>query len=116
METWLRIEAGQLDRAAVVAAELMTEAERHGFDMWRLMGLTWCSAVSALAAHGTADADPTVLAAHIATFTTSLEALRAMEVNIYTTILDAILGRLLIAVGQPDSARATARHWAGAGS
>jgi class 3 adenylate cyclase/tetratricopeptide (TPR) repeat protein len=105
METWLRIEAGQLDRAAVVAAELMTEAERHGFDMWRLMGLTWRSAISALTAHGTADADPTVLAARIAIFTTSLDALRAMEVNIYTTILDAMLGRLLIAVGQPETAR-----------
>jgi len=105
MEAWLRIEAGQLDRAAVAAAELMTEAERHGFDMWRLMGLTWRSAVSALAAHGAADADPTAVAGHIATFTTSLDALRAMEVNIYTTILDGILGRLLIAVGHPQAAR-----------
>jgi class 3 adenylate cyclase len=105
MDTWLRIEAGQLDRAAVVAADLINEAERHGFDMWRLVGVTWRAAVSALAAHGTGDVDPSALAAHIATFTTSLDALRAMEVNIYTTIYDGVLGRLLIAAGQLEAAR-----------
>ena len=104
MDTWLRIEAGQLDRAAVLAADLIDEAERHGFDMWRLVGVTWRAAVSALAAHGAGDVDPSALA-HIATFTTSLDALRAMEVNIYTTIYDAMLGRLLIATGQPETAR-----------
>ena len=38
METWLRVEAGQLDRAALVAADMINEGERHGFDMWRLVG------------------------------------------------------------------------------
>ncbi|MDT5105244.1 MAG: hypothetical protein QOI25_2757, partial [Mycobacterium sp.] len=38
MDTWLRIEAGQLDRAAVLAAELIEQAERHGLDQWRLVG------------------------------------------------------------------------------
>ena len=38
METWLRIEAGQLDRAALVAADMINAAERHGFDIWRLVG------------------------------------------------------------------------------
>jgi hypothetical protein len=105
METWLRIEAGQLDRAAVAAAELINEAERHGFDMWRPVGVAWQTAISALAAYGTGDVDPTALAAHIATFTTSLDALRVMEVNIFTTIYDGLLGRLLIAAGQLEAAR-----------
>ena len=40
VEIWVRIEAGQLDRAAVLAADLSERAERHGFDMWRLSGAT----------------------------------------------------------------------------
>jgi tetratricopeptide (TPR) repeat protein len=105
METWLRIEAGQLDCATAVAADMIVEAERHGFDMWRLVGVTWQAAVSGLAAHGTGDVNPTGLATDIATVTRCLDALRAMEVNIYTTMFDAVLGRLLIAAGQPEAAR-----------
>lgn len=70
METWLRIEAGQLDHAAVLAAEMINDAERYGFDMWRLVGATWQSAVGELAA---LDADPAAVGAHVATFATLLE-------------------------------------------
>jgi hypothetical protein len=105
MDTWLRVEAGQLDRAAVVAADMIDEAERHGFDMWRLVGATWQAAAGALAALDADDLDPTALAAHIATITTFLDTLRTIEVNIYTTIFDGVLGRLLIAAGQPEAAR-----------
>jgi hypothetical protein len=105
MATWLHIEAGQLDRAAIVAAESINDAERHGFDMWRLMGITWDAAVSALAAHSSADIDTTALNAHIATFTASLNALRRMDVNIYTTMLDGVLARLLIDTCAPEQAR-----------
>jgi class 3 adenylate cyclase/tetratricopeptide (TPR) repeat protein len=105
METWLRIEAGQLDRAAVVAADMINEAERHGFDMWRLVGVTWQAAVRALAALDTGSLDQTDLTAHIATFTTCLDSLRTIEVNIYTTVFDSVLARLLLAAGQPEVAR-----------
>jgi hypothetical protein len=33
VESFIRIEAGQLDRAAVLAADLSKQAERHGFDL-----------------------------------------------------------------------------------
>jgi class 3 adenylate cyclase/tetratricopeptide (TPR) repeat protein len=104
MDTWLRIEAGQLDRAAVLAADIIDQAERYGFDMWRLVGATWQAAVGALAAPGADDVDPTALEGHIATITTLLDTLRTFEVNIYTTVFDAVLGRLLIAAGQPEAA------------
>jgi hypothetical protein len=84
---------------------LINEAERHGFDMWRLIGVTWHAAINALATHRTEDVDPTVLDAHIATFAASLNALRNMEVNIFTTMLDGILGRLLVEAGEPEQAR-----------
>jgi hypothetical protein len=105
METWLRVEAGQLDRAAVVAADMIDEGERHGFDMWRLVGAIWQAAVGGLAALGDDDLDPTVLGAHIATITALLDTLRTSEVIIYTTVYDGVIGRLLIAAGQPEAAR-----------
>jgi class 3 adenylate cyclase len=103
METWLRVEAGQLDRAALVAADMIDEAERHGFDVWRAAGATWQVTVGGLAALGD-HADPNYLGAQIATITASLDTLRTIGVNIYTTLFDAVLGRLLIAAGQPAAA------------
>ena len=75
----MRIEAGQLDRAAVLAADLTELAERHGFDLWRLAGATQQAIVGALAALGADHLDPTALAAHIATMTTLLDTLRTFE-------------------------------------
>ena len=49
--------------------------------------------------------DPTALAAHVATITTLLDTLRAFEANIFSTPIDGVLGRLLIAAGQPEQAR-----------
>ena len=53
VEIWLRTDAGQLDRAVVLAADLIEQAERHGFDHWRLMGATQQATVGALAALAT---------------------------------------------------------------
>jgi len=95
----------KLDRAAVHAADLSELAERHGFDLFMLSGDTERATVSALAALG-ADNDLSGLAAHIATLTTLRDTLRRLQVNAYATFFDAILGRLLIAAGQPKQARA----------
>ncbi|OBI74170.1 adenylate/guanylate cyclase domain-containing protein [Mycobacterium sp. E740] len=102
METWLHMEAGQIARARLSAADLSTDAELHGFDMWLPVGATWQAALRALTAIGAAPVD---LDAHIASVTRSLASMRAMGAEIYTTIFDGILGRLLIAAGQPEAAR-----------
>jgi hypothetical protein len=73
--------------------------------MWRLVGAHWQAVVGALAQLDADDLDPTDLGARIATITAFLDTLRKIEVNIYTTIFDAVLGRLLIAAGQPEAAR-----------
>jgi class 3 adenylate cyclase/tetratricopeptide (TPR) repeat protein len=104
-EIWLRVEVGQLDRAAVLAADLTDQAERHGFDIWRLSGATQQASVSALAALATNDVDPATIAGHITTLTTLLDTLRPVGLLMYVTCFDALLGRLLIAVGQPEHAR-----------
>lgn len=105
METWLRIEAGQLTRAAASATKLITEAEQHGFDMWLPVGATWQVTLAALNASGADRTDRAALNDHIASLTNSLELMRAMGVEIYTTIFDGILGQLLIRAGKPDAAR-----------
>ena len=81
VESWRRIEADQLDRAAIVAADLSELAERHGFDVWRLAGATQQASVGGLAALGADDLDPTALSAHIATMTTLLDTVRTFELN-----------------------------------
>jgi hypothetical protein len=63
MDTWLRVEAGQLERAAAVAAAMLNDAERHGFDRGRLVGATWDAVAGALAALDSDDLDPTDLGA-----------------------------------------------------
>ena len=102
----MRVEAGQLDRAAVLAADLTEQAERHGFDMFRVWGPALQAAVSALAFVDADDPDPAGLSAHIATMATLLDILRMVGMNVYITFHDGVLGRLLIAAGQPEQARA----------
>jgi class 3 adenylate cyclase/tetratricopeptide (TPR) repeat protein len=104
-EVWLRVEAGQLDRAEVLAAEVTDLGERHGFDFWRLLGAGQQASVSALAALCADDPDPAALSAHIATMTTLVDTSRTFELLMYVTSYDAVLGRLLIAAGQPEQAR-----------
>ena len=47
-----------------------------------------------------------MLSAHIATITTLVDTLRTVGLNIFRTLYDAVLGRLLTAAGQPAQARA----------
>ena len=101
----MRVEAGQLDRAAILAADLSELAERHGFDGWRMTGATQHAAVSALASLAADNSDPTSLTAHIARMTMLLDSWRTRGVNLYRTIFDGVLGRLLTAAGQPERAR-----------
>ncbi|HZN82793.1 MAG TPA: hypothetical protein VFC01_24415 [Mycobacterium sp.] len=104
-EIWMRTEAGQLDRAAVLAADLIEQAERYGFDLWRLWGATQQATVGALAALRADKLDPTALAAHIATMTPLLDTSHTLELNIFIPSYHAVLGQLLIGAGQPERAR-----------
>ncbi len=105
VESWMCVEAGQLDRAAVLAADLIDRAARQDFDEYRLWGAAQQHTVRALAALSADDPDPTALSAHIATMTSFLDNLRKFELLTYVTYFDAVLGRLLIAAGHPEQAR-----------
>ena len=105
VESWMRIEAGQLDRAAVLAADLSELAERHGFDHWRRVGATQQAVVGALAALGADDLDPTALSAHIDDHHHVPRHLAHGRGEHVPHVFDAVLGRLLIAAGQTEQAR-----------
>ena len=105
LEIGMWIEAGQIDRAAVLAADLSELGERHGFDVWRLAGAGLQACVGGLTAIAADSVDPRALEGHIATLTALLDTFRVVEANLFTTLFDAVLGRLLIAAGQPETAR-----------
>ena len=103
VEIWMRIETGQLDRAGVLAANLVDQAEQHGFDAWSLWGHAQLAAVRAVTAMGDDSAE---LSDHIATMTVLVDVLGRAGLNAYLTFFDGVLGRLLTVAGQPDQARA----------
>jgi hypothetical protein len=105
VESWLRIEAGQLDRAGALAAELTELAERRGLDHWRRTGSIQQVVVGALAALDADDFNPTARSARTATITRFVDTWRTAEEYMYLTFFDSVLGRLLTAASQPQVAR-----------
>ena len=100
MELLIRLEAGQLDRAAEVAVELITLGEQHGFDFWALVGTAQQATVAAVSALAD-NADRDILQQHVAALTAFVEVSRAIGTVSLVTFYDAILARLLIASGEP---------------
>ena len=105
VEIWMRIEAGQLDRAAVLAGEVTQQAQRHGFDAWQLWGATQQATVEALTALKAEPLDRSVLSRHIVTMTKLVDVLARAGLNAYLTVFDGVLAQLLLAVGEPQQAR-----------
>jgi len=105
VETWVRIEAGEVDRAEASAAELAELAERHGFDQWRLVAGTQQSTIAAMKVLGADSPGSSELTAHLATLADLTDTLLKLGLAIYATSFAAHLGRLMIAAGKPAEAR-----------
>ncbi|OBA79601.1 cyclase [Mycobacterium sp. 1164966.3] len=103
IEIAMRFEAGQVETVASMAAELTALGERHGFEVWQLVGVTCQTAALGLAALDAGD--QAGLHSHIATLTSLLDSFRTFEAHLFVTGYDVILGRLLIGAGQPAAAR-----------
>jgi class 3 adenylate cyclase/predicted ATPase len=104
MEILIRVEAGQLHRAAEAAVELIALGEQHGFDFWALVGTAQQATVAAVSALAD-NADRVMLQPHIIGLTTFVEVSRSMNTISLVTFYDAILARLLIASGELPKAR-----------
>jgi len=104
-EIWVRIEARQFDRAAVLASALIDHANRHGFEVWALWGAAQQATVNALASIGARDTDPDVVSARVEQMTAMVNAVRAAGLTIYIALFDGAVGQVLTATGQLDRAR-----------
>ena len=104
MEVFVHAESAQLQRAADTATELRTLGEQHGFDSWALVGAAQQATVAALSALAQG-ADVAALEPHIAALTAFVEGSRYTGAISLVTFYDAILARLLVAVGDRAGAR-----------
>jgi class 3 adenylate cyclase/tetratricopeptide (TPR) repeat protein len=104
MEIWVCLEAGQIAEASTLVALLRQLSEQSGLDLWQWVGRTEHAMVKALAALA-AGADAATLAARAENLTLRVDGSRFIHLNSYLTFHDAIIGRLLIAAGQPEKAR-----------
>jgi hypothetical protein len=106
MEIWMRVDAGQFDRARGLVAEMITEAENYGFDFWQLFGATEQCLVDAEIALSFPEPDPSGLAALITAMTEFVDFWRAVGLYAYQTHYDCVLAKLLTASGRLDEAQA----------
>ncbi len=104
VEIWVCLEAGQTEEAATLVARLRQLSQESGLDLWQWVGRTEHNTVKALTALN-AGADAATLMAGAEKIALHVDGSRLMHLNIYLTFKDAIIGRLLIAAGQPEKAR-----------
>jgi class 3 adenylate cyclase/tetratricopeptide (TPR) repeat protein len=104
VEIWVQLESGQISEAANLAAELRQLSEQSGLDLWQAVGATQRATVKGLAALSAGD-DATTLIAKADRIAMWVDGSRHMNLNVYLTFHDAIIGRLLVAAGQPERAQ-----------
>jgi class 3 adenylate cyclase len=104
MEIWVCLEAGQIEEASNLVAELRQLSEQSGLDLWQWVGRTEHATVKALAALD-AGADAATLATRAENLARHVDGSRLIHLNSYLTFHDAVIGRVLIAASQPERAR-----------
>ena len=104
VEIWVRLEAGEIEEAANLVTRLRQLSQQSGLDLWQWVGRTEHNTVKALTALN-AGADAATLLAAADKVALHVDSSRMMQLNIYLTFKDAIIGRLLIAAGRPEKAR-----------
>jgi tetratricopeptide (TPR) repeat protein len=105
MQIWVCLESGQLERAAALVAGLRQLSEQSGLDLWQWVGRTQHATVKALAAFA-AGTDAGTLTQQAGKLAQRVDGSRLMSLNSYLTYHDAVIGRLLVAAGRPEEARA----------
>jgi tetratricopeptide (TPR) repeat protein len=106
IEVFMRLEAGEVDRAVELAAEIPERSERHGFDQWVAMGATLHRLARAMAALAAGEADSQAVTDGINAMLGWTAACRYVGALSFLTTFDGYAARLLIAAGRFDEARA----------
>jgi class 3 adenylate cyclase len=105
VEVFMRLEAGQFDRAVELAAEIPERSERHGFDQWVAMGITLHRLATAMAALDAVEAGSQAVSEAIDAMKGWTAACRYVGALSFLTMFDGYTARLLIAAGRPEEAR-----------
>ncbi|WP_102141762.1 ATP-binding protein [Mycobacterium hubeiense] len=105
LETLTCIEAGRIDRAVELAAEVARRGEQHGFDEYVMVATCNQLTLAARSALVSGKALPADLQEHIDNMTAVVDAWRAAELKTFLACYDAVLAWLLTAAGRTDEAR-----------
>lgn len=105
MEVLIRIESGDLNRAAEVAVDLISDAEKNSLDSWVMLGSAQQAVVEAVRTMTTSPTDRAALRSHIAIVTRLVDGWRALGLKSMITFYDGVIARLLLTAGQPADAR-----------
>jgi class 3 adenylate cyclase len=105
LETLVRLEAGQLDRAAELIEEVARTGEQHGFDEWVMIASCNRGSMGTRAALAAGQINPEVVRPRIEAMTGIVDAWRAAEMKTFLACYDDVLARLLAAAGMNDKGR-----------
>lgn len=102
-ETWVRLEAGQLDRAAAVTGELLAHAEKFNFEVWALWGHALRIVAEATTELTAGPASP-ALTEHASRLAEAVDLLHTAGLRVFLPLFEAAAARLLTAAGEPELA------------
>ena len=103
---WAVLDRGDVTGAAALARESHELATAHGIDTVRLITATQRAAADALVVADGENVDRDELLARIARLTKLLDVWRRIGLEAFRPLLDGLVGRLLLMVGDRDGARA----------
>ena len=97
LDSWIHIEAGQLDRAAELVADLRSRSKKYGFDEWVMIAASNQAVIDSKRALYSGQSD--ALADHVQALTAVTAGWRAVELRTWLAFYDAALVRVLIGAG-----------------
>ncbi|MGV0715611.1 adenylate/guanylate cyclase domain-containing protein [Mycolicibacterium sp. XJ662] len=106
VQIWICLESGNVDRAGVLAADMIERATAHGFDQWAALAATFAGYVPASAALAAGHVDIPEIPQAVATLTGWAQVCRFLGATVFVPSFDGHIARLLLATGQQDDARA----------
>ncbi|WP_319430813.1 ATP-binding protein [Mycobacterium sp. RTGN5] len=104
-EATVRVEAGQLDKAAEIFDDIVDRAERYSLNEWVMVAASFRASLAARTALASGESEPAVLQPHIDNMAAVVEGWRAVELKSYLATYESVLVRLHTAVGDREAAR-----------
>jgi hypothetical protein len=101
---WMQIERGDMVAAGAAAAVVADVADRHGFDLWALIGATELATIEGLSALDRRPRDDAALMAHAEAVEGLCAMWTAIDLAPFLPFFKATAGRLRAALGDSDGA------------